>query len=112
MGAEKQYEKCNDVRGQAHSKVLMADVELMMGHKASAEHIANQAMELVEGVPGTGDIEAAAKTVIDKAQKKDIAPVVTTTGAVAIESAPTAGASAVAAAPAKVAISKDIVRAK
>lgn len=105
--AEQQFAKCEDTRGQAHSKVLMADLSLMMGSKEEAKSLSEDALQMVQGVRGCEDVASAANAVLERANKKEAAPVVAAVAAVAGD-APVAAAAA-ATEVAKPKMSKDVV---
>jgi acyl carrier protein len=108
--AEQQFASCNDKRGQAYSTVLMADLNLMVGTRADAQQTAEKALSIIDGLPGMEDIEASAKKVIQKAQKKEVVPVVAVPVDGPVEAIP-----AIAAAKtqqSKPTLSKDFVKAK
>lgn len=73
------FEKVNDVCGQAHSMVLTADVLLMLGEKAKAHDMANEALQLAQLEPEAAEVEDAAQKLLDRMadKKKPAAQVVT-----------------------------------
>merc|ERR1719387_1961515 len=84
----------------------------MMGQKASAQELAEEVVKLVEDMPQMADLEAAAKAVIEKATKKEAAPVVVAAAA-ALEGPGAQTATSMAAADSgKPKLSHDMVKAK
>mmetsp|Transcript_19966 Transcript_19966/g.37647 ORF Transcript_19966/g.37647 Transcript_19966/m.37647 type:complete len:746 (+) Transcript_19966:59-2296(+) len=103
--AEKVFAATGDVRGQAHSKVLMADLTLMVGKKDEASKLADAALELATSNPSAADAEAAARNVIAKIEEASKAPVIAQVAAVADVGPAVAAA---AASVTEVAVSKKI----
>ena len=82
----------------------------MVGTKADAQHTAEKALSLIDGLPGLEDIEASAKKVIQKAQKKEVGPVVAFPVDGPVEAIPVIAAAKTQ--QSKPALSKDFVKAK